>query len=527
MSCHATERKEKVMDIGKIISTPLLEQAHHELDFLSLIDQRGYFYKPEVVQASIYRYEKFWLPLLAEISQTAKDDERFLPPLDVHWVWHVHMLSPTSYAKDCNDKYGRILGHHLHSIHNMNEIREKTKVFWTGKYDQEPFELTLDEVPMYLTKIPDDYTTQLSYDIAEAAQRQKLFFYQVSLPHYNDNNFLWEGLERYKKFLYLKSQNKTQFLVPCYDMDLIWHTHQVHPSEYINDTMNILNMILPHDDSVNDRSDGSRLNNSYGNTVKLWHLFFKTSFQAPGAMYRGESSQGKLSNISQDIVTGLITHNVYELQMQEVKLDAIEREVPQKTSVAMKLHTYIHGKLNKTKTLVKENWTIGCGEPFQLNPDNICFDLSDSLTSKISLTIKETKGFASLLCCSPTIHIARISFGGYLLKPSELATELNKSEDVIILHPELQNFHKENKSFVSSDYQLQLIFKMRVKIRREPKTMVYGIMPGTFYETVMPQNAKAIWGPVPLRKLPGNEENKCHIVTHRQEIPICLLQIMS
>ena len=36
----------------------------------------------------------------------------------------------------------------------------------------------------------------LSYDIAAAAQRQAVFFYQVSLPHYQDPQFLKTALER-------------------------------------------------------------------------------------------------------------------------------------------------------------------------------------------------------------------------------------------------------------------------------------------------------------------------------------------
>ena len=36
----------------------------------------------------------------------------------------------------------------------------------------------------------------LSYDIAAAAQRQAAFFYQVSLPHYQDTDFLKTALER-------------------------------------------------------------------------------------------------------------------------------------------------------------------------------------------------------------------------------------------------------------------------------------------------------------------------------------------
>ena len=34
-------------------------------------------------------------------------------------------------------------------------------------------------------------------------------------------------------YLYLKKKNPKTFLVPCYDMDLIWHSHQVGEN-YVN-----------------------------------------------------------------------------------------------------------------------------------------------------------------------------------------------------------------------------------------------------------------------------------------------------
>ena len=45
---------------------------------------------------------------------------------------------------------------------------------------------------------------------------------------------------------------------------------QVHPQEYQADLQAILGFVLKHDDSVNDRSDGSKLNNADENTRKLW-----------------------------------------------------------------------------------------------------------------------------------------------------------------------------------------------------------------------------------------------------------------
>ena len=53
----------------------------------------------------------------------------------------------------------------------------------------------------------------------------------------------------------------------------IWHTHQLNPESYGRDTSAVLGFILKHDDSVNDRSDGSKLNRA--DEVSQCHLCFK------------------------------------------------------------------------------------------------------------------------------------------------------------------------------------------------------------------------------------------------------------
>lgn len=68
---------------------------------------------------------------------------------------------------------------------------------------------------------------RFAYDIESAALRQKAFYYQVSLPHYELTHFQEGAISRYKMFLSLKKAHPGHFLVPCYDIDIAWHTHQV------------------------------------------------------------------------------------------------------------------------------------------------------------------------------------------------------------------------------------------------------------------------------------------------------------
>ena len=109
--------------VGSIGLSPFInfkEACNFELDFLRYIDsKRDRYYNPEYVEISIQRYEKYWLPLLAELTpqQLAADTKnetpgrkvpnkfQYAPPPDIHWVWHVHMLAPVSYITDCKVLY--------------------------------------------------------------------------------------------------------------------------------------------------------------------------------------------------------------------------------------------------------------------------------------------------------------------------------------------------------------------------------------------------------------------------------------
>ena len=174
--------------------------------------------------------------------------------------------------------------------------------------------------------------------------------FQVSLPHYTTRTFLRTAITRYAKFLSLKLKNPDQFLVPCYDIDLVWHSHQVKqlgncsmikfkmlvplrlqsynilsfdpmrdiwslllrlelwvlrqaslvptilllnhnfllflmqtdPVKYLTETGAILGEPLNHDDSVNDRSQGSKLSNASQVTSNLWKETFGEEFRRPG-----------------------------------------------------------------------------------------------------------------------------------------------------------------------------------------------------------------------------------------------------
>ena len=70
-----------------------------------------------------FRYEKYWLPFISTISTSTETDTEFCPPLDIHWVWHTHMLAPVSYSMDTMAVVGRMIGHQLTSA----QVREANR----------------------------------------------------------------------------------------------------------------------------------------------------------------------------------------------------------------------------------------------------------------------------------------------------------------------------------------------------------------------------------------------------------------
>ena len=77
--------------------------------------------------------------MLAHSSVT----EEIAAPLDIAWVWHVHMLSPVSYEKDCNEVVSTLVDHKVLVGNKRKRGLEKARVLWKQLYPSEPFEVDL------------------------------------------------------------------------------------------------------------------------------------------------------------------------------------------------------------------------------------------------------------------------------------------------------------------------------------------------------------------------------------------------
>jgi len=265
------------------------QTLRHQLDFLRTIsDETAYLSDPNVVSNAVRRYERYWLPLAAESGS-----ESLCPPVDVHWIWHCHMLAPYHYEQHCLRLVGKVVDHAVRPITQLVEQRRTTADVWRQRYEHEPFDVAGTRPPAAR------YEYLSSYDLTAAVRRQAKFFYNVSLPHYRDEAFLQQAADRYRKFLNLKIRHRDALLVPSYDIDLVWHTHQLHPLLYKEDTVELLGRMFNHDDSLDDRSPDSPQQNAYARTKQLWMEAYHRHFALSGAMYRGEAPHGRLADEAQ------------------------------------------------------------------------------------------------------------------------------------------------------------------------------------------------------------------------------------
>ncbi|KAF2324173.1 hypothetical protein GH714_009210 [Hevea brasiliensis] len=232
------------------ISEDLVAAAKQQLQFLAEVDRHRQLYEDTALDRAIYRYKYCWLPLLAKHAKSQLSEGPLVVPLDCEWIWHCHRLNPVRYKNDCKELYGRILG-------NQNVISKDSGNNVLGAQKS------------------------TTYDLVSAVKRQSSFYYQVCRSHMKNDVFLEEAAARYKGFLHLIKRNQErsirQFCVPTYDIDLIWHSHQLCPVSYCNDMVAILGRVLEHGDTDSDRTKDKKLDIGSSLTAKQWEETFGSS----------------------------------------------------------------------------------------------------------------------------------------------------------------------------------------------------------------------------------------------------------
>ncbi|MFS7962039.1 putative Glycine-rich domain-containing protein [Helianthus anomalus] len=307
-----------------VITTDLVTATKRHLKFLKAVHDNGKLYNGCVLERAVFRYKYCWLPLLAKYTSRSKISEwRLVVPLDCEWIWHCDRLNPVSclttnenlvhqyvkttkyqiyattficyhvyvrYMSDCKELFGIILdpcGVVISSVEGP--CKKETEALWNAMYPEEPYELDFDDCFPNHTQNRLASSLSTKYDLVSAVERQSSFYYQVSRSFMKDDIFLEGAVERYKGFLHMIRRNigtkSNKFCVPTYDIDLMWHTHQLHPLSYCDDTMCLLGNVLDHDDTDSDRTKGHKLDSGFSKTTKQWNEMFLSRYWRAGAMY--------------------------------------------------------------------------------------------------------------------------------------------------------------------------------------------------------------------------------------------------
>eukprot|EP00262_Sarcandra_glabra_P015890 TRINITY_DN5005_c0_g1_i2.p1 TRINITY_DN5005_c0_g1~~TRINITY_DN5005_c0_g1_i2.p1 ORF type:complete len:804 (-),score=148.63 TRINITY_DN5005_c0_g1_i2:468-2879(-) len=284
-------RKLEWLEAQKIvISVDLVVAAKRQLQFLAAVDRNRCLYEGPVLVKAINRYKTFWLPLLAKHAESVDWEGPLVVPLDCEWIWHCHRLNPA----DCEKFYGRILDNQNVESVVRGVSTQKTEEAWSRLYPEEPFELEFSSSFSEVGgKTFSGAVENITYDLVSAVKRQSSFFYQVSRPSMHDDHFLEGALARYKGFLHLIKRNiessRRRFCVPTYDIDLIWHSHQLNSISYCKDLVDTIGKVLEHDDMDSDRTKGKKLDTGFLETTKQWEETFGWRYWRAGAMYRGNA----------------------------------------------------------------------------------------------------------------------------------------------------------------------------------------------------------------------------------------------
>jgi hypothetical protein len=472
------------------ISIDLVDASRRELSFLEEVDSHQCLYSDSCVKNAIRRYEQCWLPLVAE-----HDGKEIAPPLDVHWIWHVHMLAPYYYEKDCQKLVNKPIDHRLMSENTRHAAVERTKQLWLVRYKNEPFEPYLDPAIDGNTcngfHSGEEYQPKCSYDLEGAVSRQRVFYYQVSLPHYRDSSFLRSAVLRYKKYLFLKKTNPDMFLVPCYDFDLVWHAHQLHPLIYKQDTTCILGRMFNHDDSVNDRSADSKLIRSDAKTREMWKETFKEEFSLSGAMYRGDPPIGKLNKVTSEQIYA-VSSKTAEVVISNIKLENFAKEKEDSSKFTLKVA--LSGKEEPAETVLKLK---GPQRVWENNGKGVTKFLFDTGThNQLQLDLVDKKGFL----CFGSAHSYS---GNYQLRQVIESTPV-AGQTITQSLP------------LGAENGIRVGFTACVNPPQKGPCILI-LQAGPFQSYTMPENIEQLWGPITLPRLPEGIPNTCIVASHRLE----------
>lgn len=291
-----TARGEAARAAGEIqLSADIANAAGALLQLLCRVHNIKLLLDPMVVENAVRRYETCWLPLVAEYAAT-RARSILAPPLDVAWIWLLHALDPTCYARDMQSIMStavmRWWPDQMVPMHRPAQAIADAKVQWEALHLYEPFDITQQvatkyhAMQSYLDRM--QYVSKFKFDFQTASASMAAFMYQVAPPHYQEAWFLDRAAVRYCRFLHLHRLHGRTTLVPPPDIDLCWRAHQLFHVAYCSDSMSLFNAIWLRDDGQLSWKPGM-LEFNFQLTEELYRAAYNKPMVADGTMFRGSA----------------------------------------------------------------------------------------------------------------------------------------------------------------------------------------------------------------------------------------------
>ncbi|WVN90847.1 uncharacterized protein L203_106090 [Cryptococcus depauperatus CBS 7841] len=268
----------RIVTIGDKKVPPLLtvQEVQNHLIFLQALYEFR-FSSPDTYAARTRlvapQYAHWAQNICSQRRQVNRIEMDELPSLGILMCWHAHMLNPKTYSVDVEGAYKGLKG-----LEFPLEL-----VSWALTNGSLPVEQDM------LFDIAELNTTKWTIeDIAQGVERQSKFVVNMHNIRWLDKSH-WDqvgtmelqiGIVLYHAWLDLAYSTSLQcFLVPRLDIDLAWHSHQLHGARYKDDTVQLLGQFLGHDDTVGD----GKLESGLKQTGELWKAKFGYDYQPPNA----------------------------------------------------------------------------------------------------------------------------------------------------------------------------------------------------------------------------------------------------
>ncbi|CAO3651116.1 unnamed protein product [Cunninghamella blakesleeana] len=178
-------------------------------------------------------------------------------------------------------KKSSILAHRFHIIPTQTDSMDEFeslqlhKLFDDQEYVKKYGHHKLEElIRIIRLTYSDTNPSPFSLDLLQAVERQ----FVVSTRMLNNVRWLLpdsivRGMRNYVQFLTLMKENNQLIAVPTLEIDVSWHTHQLHPLEYRQFTLRYIKRVINHDDTIPQIT----LDKYSLDTRKAWDKLFSNS----------------------------------------------------------------------------------------------------------------------------------------------------------------------------------------------------------------------------------------------------------